>query len=56
MPLQGFGGVSQGSGPLIKLLANVSAILKPLIGQPLSVTAIVDIMNKVGLQVLSPVP
>lgn len=46
-PIRGFGGVSQGSAPLIELMASVKATLDPLIGKPLSVTAIVDIMNKV---------
>lgn len=48
-PIRGFGGVSQGSAPLVQLMADVRASLDPLIGQPLTVTAIVDIMNKVKL-------
>lgn len=47
-PIRGFGGVSQGSAPLIELMGSIPATLDPLIGKPLSVTAIVDIMNKVG--------
>lgn len=46
-PIRGFGGVSQGSAPLVELMASVKASLDPLVGKPLSVTAIVDIMNKV---------
>lgn len=40
--------MSQGSAPLIELMAGVKASLDPLVGMPLSVTAIVDIMNKVS--------
>lgn len=47
-PIRGFGGVSQGSVPLVELISSVKATLDPLVGKPLSVTAIVDIMNKVG--------
>lgn len=46
-PIRGFGGVSQGSAPLVELMASVKASLDPLVGKPLSATAIVDIMNKV---------
>ncbi len=34
--------------PLIELMSSIKATLDPLVGKPLSVTAIVDIMNKVG--------
>lgn len=47
-PIRGFGGVSQGSAPLVELISNIKATLKPLVGTALSVTAIVDIMNKVS--------
>jgi ribonucleoside-triphosphate reductase (thioredoxin) len=47
-PIRGFGGVSQGPEPLQVLHAEVVDSLQPLIGQPLSITAIVDIMNKIG--------
>lgn len=33
--------------PLVELMSSVKATLDPLVGKPLSVTAIVDIMNKV---------
>ncbi|CAM9110639.1 unnamed protein product [Hapterophycus canaliculatus] len=52
-PIRGFGGVSQGSAPLIELMASVRATLDPLIGKALSVTAIVDIMNMVGVCVIA---
>ncbi|CAM9251274.1 unnamed protein product [Laminaria digitata] len=52
-PIRGFGGVSQGSAPLVELMASVKASLDPLVGKPLSVTAIVDIMNKVGVCVIA---
>ncbi|CAM9786098.1 unnamed protein product, partial [Ectocarpus sp. 12 AP-2014] len=52
-PIRGFGGVSQGSAPLVELMASVKATLDPLIGKPLSVTAIVDLMNKVGVCVVA---
>ncbi|CAN0292085.1 unnamed protein product [Ectocarpus sp. 6 AP-2014] len=52
-PIRGFGGVSQGSAPLVELMTSVKATLDPLIGKPLSVTAIVDLMNKVGVCVVA---
>ncbi|CAN0180695.1 unnamed protein product, partial [Discosporangium mesarthrocarpum] len=52
-PIRGFGGVSQGPGPLADLIQSIQETLDPLVGKPLSVTAIVDIMNKVGVCVVS---
>ena len=52
-PIRGFGGVSSGSAPLCALHDSVRAVLDGLDGRPLSVTAIVDIMNLIGRCVVS---
>ncbi|KAG5190924.1 hypothetical protein JKP88DRAFT_271370 [Tribonema minus] len=52
-PIRGFGGVSQGAAPLITLHADVIETLRPLVGRSLTVTAIVDIMNKIGKCVIA---
>jgi len=48
MPIKGFGGVSAGPEPLRELHETIGAILAPCIGQPMSSTNIVDIMNLIG--------
>eukprot|EP00611_Tribonema_gayanum_P006536 TRINITY_DN157_c1_g1_i9.p1 TRINITY_DN157_c1_g1~~TRINITY_DN157_c1_g1_i9.p1 ORF type:complete len:795 (-),score=255.79 TRINITY_DN157_c1_g1_i9:636-3020(-) len=47
-PIRGFGGVSQGPAPLLELHRDVMETLEPLAGRDLTVTAIVDVMNKIG--------
>ena len=47
-PIRGFGGESSGPAPLVELHTTISAILDEQIGQPLSITSIVDIMNLIG--------
>ena len=47
-PIKGFGGLAAGPGPLRTLHADIHAVLMPLINLPLSVTAIVDLMNLIG--------
>ncbi|CAM9727465.1 unnamed protein product [Chrysoparadoxa australica] len=47
-PIAGFGGVSQGPVPLAALHKGIIETLEPLVGRPITVTAIVDIMNKIG--------
>lgn len=47
-PIKGFGGVSSGPDPLIRLHQQVSKVLESLDGQEISVTAIADIMNMIG--------
>jgi ribonucleoside-triphosphate reductase len=47
-PIQGFGGVSSGPAPLIKLHEQLNSLLSKLNGKHISVTAITDIMNLIG--------
>lgn len=47
-PIKGFGGTSQGHKPLQALHDSVIQVLQPLVGKPITATAIVDIMNLVG--------
>jgi ribonucleoside-triphosphate reductase len=53
MPIKGFGGVSSGPEPLKQLHESIRTVLDREIGKPLSVTAIVDIMNMIGRCVIS---
>jgi ribonucleoside-triphosphate reductase len=46
--IKGFGGVAAGPGPLMDLHTALHGVLSPLVGSPISVTAIVDIMNLIG--------
>jgi ribonucleoside-triphosphate reductase len=46
--IKGFGGESSGPQPLIELHGRIRSILDGEIGQPISITAIVDIMNLIG--------
>jgi len=47
-PIKGFGGTSSGPAPLIALHRDVESVLESHHGKPISVTAIVDIMNMIG--------
>lgn len=47
-PIRGFGGIASGPGPLRELHETARAALERNVGQPVSVTTIVDIMNLVG--------
>ena len=47
-PIKGFGGVASGPGPLKDLHVMLNKTLDKEIGQPISVTTIVDIMNMIG--------
>jgi adenosylcobalamin-dependent ribonucleoside-triphosphate reductase len=53
VPIKGFGGESSGPDPLIELHEKCREILDAEIGKPLSITAIVDIMNLIGKCVVS---
>lgn len=53
VPIKGFGGESSGPQPLIDLHLQISEALDAEIGQPISITAIVDIMNLIGKCVVS---
>jgi len=52
-PIKGFGGTASGPGVLAALHADISASLSPLAGKPITVTAIVDIMNQIGRCIVS---
>ena len=47
-PILGFGGESSGPASLVELHETISAILDEQVGQPLTITSIVDIMNLIG--------
>ena len=47
-PIQGFGGLASGPGALEELLYSVRVCLERRVGQSLSVSDIVDIMNYIG--------
>lgn len=51
--IKGFGGISAGERPLIELHSALKKILDKEIGQPISITTIVDIMNLIGKAVVS---
>src|SRR5690348_6692652 len=46
--IKGFGGVSAGPEPLLQLHQHLHDILGPAVGQPITVTQIVDLMNVIG--------
>ncbi|PWJ45067.1 glycyl radical enzyme family protein [Sediminitomix flava] len=53
-PIKGFGGVSSGPGPLIKLHKQINDIFSGReSGSPLSTTDIVDVMNMIGCCVVA---
>ena len=47
-PIKGFGGVSSGSEPLKEVHNAVRGCLDKNVGEPISITTIVDIMNLIG--------
>lgn len=47
-PIKGFGGVASGPAPLEQLHNDIRGVLDPCVGQPISITNIVDIMNLIG--------
>jgi len=53
VPIKGFGGESSGPQPLMDLHLHIREALDAEIGQPISLTAIVDIMNLIGKCVVS---
>ena len=52
-PIRTFGGIAPGPGPLIECAENITKILRPRIGEPISSTDITDLMNVVGKCVVS---
>ncbi|KAJ0397219.1 hypothetical protein P43SY_005237 [Pythium insidiosum] len=53
VPIKGFGGVSSGPSSLIALHEVTDKILREHVGKPLSTRGIVDIMNNIGVCVVS---
>jgi hypothetical protein len=53
LPIKGFGGISSGPGVLVKLHEELREMLNKAVGQNISVTNIVDIMNMIGKCVVS---
>jgi adenosylcobalamin-dependent ribonucleoside-triphosphate reductase len=51
--LKGFGGVAAGPEPLKRCVADIQRILDPLVGKPITSTAIVDLMNVIGVCVVA---
>jgi ribonucleoside-triphosphate reductase len=47
-PIKGFGGVSSGHEPLKEVHGDIRKVLDKNIGEPISITTIVDIMNLIG--------
>jgi ribonucleoside-triphosphate reductase (thioredoxin) len=47
-PIKGFGGVSSGPAPLVKMHDQIRQLLNNLHGKMLTITAIADIMNMIG--------
>ncbi|NJL53681.1 hypothetical protein HC928_00040 [bacterium] len=47
-PIRGFGGVASGPKPLMELVDSVKDVLRPIVGQDITVSAIVDICNLIG--------
>lgn len=52
-PIKTFGGVAEGSEPIMNLIDDIDKILSPLIGEKITSTAIVDLMNVIGKCVVS---
>jgi adenosylcobalamin-dependent ribonucleoside-triphosphate reductase len=47
-PIKGFGGVSSGHEPLKEIHGDIREVLKGNVGEPITITTIVDIMNLIG--------
>lgn len=52
-PIKSFGGVAAGPEPLQRCVEEIKKILDPLIGQPITSEAIVDLFNVIGVCVVS---
>ncbi|RHY18962.1 hypothetical protein DYB36_011755, partial [Aphanomyces astaci] len=53
MAIKGFGGISSGPDSLQAMHRTIMATLDPLVGRPMTVRGIVDIMNHIGVCVVS---
>ena len=47
-PIKGFGGVSSGHEPLQEVHEDIRKVLENNVGEPITITTIVDIMNLIG--------
>jgi adenosylcobalamin-dependent ribonucleoside-triphosphate reductase len=47
-PIKGFGGVSSGHEPLEEIHVEIRKVLNRNVGEPITITTIVDIMNLIG--------
>jgi len=47
-PIKGFGGVSSGHEPLAEIHEEIRKVLNRNVGEPITITTIVDIMNLIG--------
>jgi ribonucleoside-triphosphate reductase len=52
-PINGFGGVASGPGPLVELHQRLKALILARAGQPVSARDIVDVMNMIGACVVA---
>ena len=52
-PIRTFGGTASGPGPLKELVESIHKVLRPLIGKPITSTAIADLFNLEGRCVVS---
>jgi ribonucleoside-triphosphate reductase (thioredoxin) len=52
-PIKGFGGVSAGPQPLLRLVGGITTTLWPLIGKPITSSAITDLFNRVGVCIVA---
>ena len=52
-PIKTFGGISGGYEPLAKLINGIATVLDKEVGKPISETAIADIINMIGVAVVS---
>lgn len=48
LPIKGFGGISSGADPLIRMHEQIREVLDKLDGKKITITAITDIMNLIG--------
>ena len=51
--IKGFGGVSSGHEPLKEVLGEIRKVLNRNVGEPITITTIVDVMNLIGKCVVS---
>lgn len=53
VPIKGFGGISAGPAPLMKMVARIEEVLYPRIGEKITSSDIVDLFNIIGACVVS---